>query len=111
MLYIPNSLDYFPLPYGIQDFDAAVGDIAITTNRTKMVDFTHPFIETGLVVVAPVRNLNSSAWAFLRPFTPMMWGVTGIFFLAIGVVVWILERRTNDDFQGPPRKQIATIIW
>ena len=72
-----------------------VGDIAITTNRTKIVDFTQPYIESGLVVVAPVSKLNSSAWAFLRPFTPLMWCVTGISFLLLGVVVWILERRTT----------------
>ncbi|XP_050241506.1 glutamate receptor 3.6-like isoform X5 [Quercus robur] len=92
------------------DFDAAVGDITITTDRTKMVDFTQPYIESGLVVVAPVWKLNSSAWAFLRPFTPLMWCVTGISFLLVGAVVWILERRTNDEFRGPPRKQFFTII-
>jgi ionotropic glutamate receptor len=95
----------------MQEFDAVVGDITITTNRTKMVDFTQPYIESGLVVVAPVQKLNSSAWAFLRPFTPMMWFVTTLFFLAVGVVIWILERRTNDDFQGIPRKQFVTIFW
>uniref|UniRef100_A0A2N9HS74 Ionotropic glutamate receptor C-terminal domain-containing protein n=1 Tax=Fagus sylvatica TaxID=28930 RepID=A0A2N9HS74_FAGSY len=94
-----------------EDFDAVVGDITITTNRTKIVDFTQPYIESGLVVVAPVSKLNSSAWAFLRPFTPMMWSVTGISFLLVGAVVWILERRTNDEFRGPPRKQFVTIVW
>ncbi|KAF5745819.1 putative glutamate receptor 3 plant [Tripterygium wilfordii] len=93
------------------DFDAAVGDIAIVTNRTKIVDFTQPYIESGLVVVAPVRKLNSSPWTFLRPFTPLMWGVTAVFFLIVGSVVWILEHRTNDEFRGPPKKQIATIFW
>ncbi|KAF3440257.1 hypothetical protein FNV43_RR18541 [Rhamnella rubrinervis] len=92
-------------------FDAVVGDITITTSRAKMVDFTQPYIESGLVVVAPIRKSNSSAWAFLRPFTPMMWCVTGIFFLVVGAVVWILERRTNDDFRGPPRRQVVTIMW
>ncbi|KAK6121275.1 hypothetical protein DH2020_044978 [Rehmannia glutinosa] len=58
-------------------FDAVVGDIAIVTDRTKIVDFTQPYIESGLVVVAPARKLNSSAWTFLRPFTPLMWAVTG----------------------------------
>ncbi|KAI4314662.1 hypothetical protein L6164_027550 [Bauhinia variegata] len=92
-------------------FDAVVGDITITTNRSKMVDFTQPYIESGLVVVAPIRKLNSSAWAFLRPFTPTMWFVTGMFFLVLGAVVWILERRMNDDFRGPARRQLMTIIW
>ena len=92
-------------------FDAVVGDISITTERTKMVDFTQPYIESGLVIVAPIRKLNSSAWAFLRPFTPMMWSVTAVFFLVMGVVVWILEHRINDDFRGPPRRQVVTILW
>ncbi|KAH9662283.1 glutamate receptor 3.6 [Citrus sinensis] len=92
-------------------YDAAVGDIAIITNRTKMADFTQPYIESGLVVVAPVRKLDSNAWAFLSPFTPMMWGVTAIFFLAVGAVVWILEHRLNDEFRGPPKRQVVTIFW
>lgn len=95
----------------VQEFDGVVGDITITTNRTKMVDFTQPYIESGLVVVAPIRKMDSSAWAFLRPFTPMMWGVTGVFFLVVGAVIWILERRTNEDFRGHPRRQFVTIVW
>ncbi|XP_074379259.1 glutamate receptor 3.2-like [Apium graveolens] len=92
-------------------FDAVVGDIAIVTNRTKMVDFTQPYIESGLVVVVPARRLNSSAWAFFQPFTLSMWLVTAVFFLIVGAVIWILEHRTNDEFRGPPRKQLATILW
>ncbi|BBH08377.1 glutamate receptor 3.3 [Prunus dulcis] len=94
------------------EFDGAIGDISIITNRTRMADFTQPFIESGLVVVAPVRTtLNSNPWAFLRPFNPIMWGVTAAFFLIVGTVVWILEHRLNDDFRGPPKKQIVTILW
>ncbi|KAL3651509.1 hypothetical protein CASFOL_004511 [Castilleja foliolosa] len=92
-------------------FDAVVGDIAIVTDRTKIIDFTQPYIESGLVVVAPTRKLNSSPWAFMRPFTPLMWVVTGILFLVIGVVIWILEHRINDEFRGPPKKQLITILW
>ncbi|XP_062081522.1 glutamate receptor 3.2 isoform X1 [Humulus lupulus] len=92
-------------------FDAAVGDITIVTNRTKVVDFTQPYIESGLLVVTPVRKLNSIAWAFLRPFTPLMWAVTAVFFFFVGAVVWILEHRVNDEFRGPPKKQMITMIW
>ncbi|XP_054818508.1 glutamate receptor 3.3 [Prosopis cineraria] len=92
-------------------FDGAVGDIAIVTNRTKAVDFTQPYIESGLVVVAPFKKTNSGGWSFLRPFTPLMWIVTASFFFFIGIVVWILEHRINDEFRGPPRQQIITILW
>ncbi|XP_047970099.1 glutamate receptor 3.2 [Salvia hispanica] len=92
-------------------FDAVVGDIAIVTNRTKIVDFTQPYIESGLVVVAPVRKMNSSPWAFMRPFSALMWVVTAAFFLIVAVVIWILEHRINDEFRGPPKKQFLTILW
>lgn len=92
-------------------FDAVVGDTAIVTERTKFVDFTQPYAESGLVVVVPSRKLSSSAWAFLRPFSPLMWGVTAAFFLMIGVVIWILEHGVNDEFRGPPMKQLKTVLW
>ncbi|KAJ4760468.1 Glutamate receptor [Rhynchospora pubera] len=91
--------------------DAAVGDIAIVKNRTKIVDFTQPYTGAGLVILAPVKHQSSSAWAFLKPFTLPMWCVIGAFFLLVGIVVWILEHRTNEEFRGPPREQLATIFW
>ncbi|KAF8410700.1 hypothetical protein HHK36_003234 [Tetracentron sinense] len=92
-------------------FDAAVGDVTIVPNRTKFVDFTQPYIESGLVIVAPLKEIQSSAWAFLKPFTVQMWCVTGAFFLFVGAVVWILEHRINPDFRGPPRQQLITVFW
>lgn len=68
-------------------------------------------MESGLVVVAPVKEIKSSPWAFLRPFTIQMWCVTGVFFLFVGFVVWILEHRMNPEFRGPPRQQLVTVFW
>lgn len=92
-------------------FDAAVGDVTIITNRTRIVDFTQPYMESGLVIVVPVKKSKTSPWAFLRPFTFEMWLVTGGFFLLVGCVVWILEHRLNHEFRGPPSQQIITIFW
>ncbi|XBI94711.1 hypothetical protein VPH35_031302 [Triticum aestivum] len=55
------------------EFDAVVGDIAIVTNRTRVVDFTQPYVESGLVVLTSVKKQSSSGWAFLQPFTIKMW--------------------------------------
>ena len=84
----------------LQRYDAVIGDIAISKNRSKNVDFTQPYVESGVVIVVPVREIYSNAWAFLRPFTLEMWCTTGAFFLIIGVVVWILEHRSNQEFRG-----------
>ncbi|KAK9151823.1 hypothetical protein Syun_010132 [Stephania yunnanensis] len=101
---------YDDLVYSVSQniFDAAIGDVTIVTNRTRIVDFTQPFIGSGLVIVAPVKEVKSSAWAFLKPFTVQMWCVTGAFFLFVGTVVWILEHRINKEFRGPPRQQLMT---
>lgn len=93
-----------------QIFDAAVGDIAIVTNRTRIVDFSQPFASTGLVIVAPIKNSKSNAWVFLKPFTVEMWCVTSASFFMIGAVIWLLEHRVNDDFRGPPKRQLMTVI-
>ncbi|XP_031131306.1 glutamate receptor 3.3 [Ipomoea triloba] len=92
-------------------FDGAIGDIAIVTNRTKVVDFTQPYVASGLLVVAPFKKLNTGAWAFLTPFSAQMWAVTAFFFVVVGIVVWILEHRMNDEFRGPPKQQLITILW
>lgn len=80
------------------------------TNRTKIVDFSQPFASSGLVIVAPIKNSKSSAWVFLQPFTAEMWIVTAASFVMIGIVIWILEHRVNNDFRGPPTRQLATMF-
>ncbi|PWA76693.1 glutamate receptor 3.4 [Artemisia annua] len=92
-------------------YDAAVGDVTITTNRTRLVDFTQPYMESGLVIVVAVKAAKPKPWAFLKPFTIEMWLVTGGFFLFVGFVVWILEHRLNHEFRGPPSQQLITIFW
>ncbi|KAF5949341.1 hypothetical protein HYC85_011334 [Camellia sinensis] len=57
-------------------YDAAMGDIIIITNRKRIVAFTQPCMKFGLVIVVPIKEIKSSAWAFLRPFTMEMWCLT-----------------------------------
>ncbi|XP_038886843.1 glutamate receptor 3.7-like isoform X2 [Benincasa hispida] len=123
--FVPYEVPYKLVPFGdgrvnpsydelVQSvannvFDAAVGDIAIVTNRTKIVDFSQPYTTTGLIMVAPVKDSKSSAWVFLKPFTVEMWCATAGSFVVIGIVIWMLEHRINDHFRGPPKRQIITM--
>nr|GEY49889.1 extracellular ligand-binding receptor [Tanacetum cinerariifolium] len=91
------------------EFDAGVGDITITSNRSKYVDFTLPFSDLGLGILS--RNADTSMWIFMKPLSSDLWIVSGCFFILLGFVIWILEHRTNEEFQGSPVEQIGTTIW
>ncbi|GJT76554.1 glutamate receptor 3.2-like protein [Tanacetum coccineum] len=93
-----------------KELDATVGDILIVSNHTKTVDFTHPYIKSGLVVVINIHKAHSSLWVYLQPFSSSLWA-TPLFFFFVGAVVWLLEQWHNDKFRGPPRKQVGIVLW
>eukprot|EP01018_Ginkgo_biloba_P014874 Gb_39753 [translate_table: standard] len=96
----------------LKNFDAVVGDITILANRSKYVDFTQPYTESGLAMVVPIKTDEANnAWAFMLPFTPGMWCATGTLFIFTGVVVWLLEHKKNPVFRGNPRSQVVTLLW
>ncbi|CAL9089166.1 unnamed protein product [Musa acuminata var. zebrina] len=96
----------------LQNFDAVVGDVTITPNRSLYVDFSVPFTEVGMSMVVPVKDdRGRSAWIFLKPLTTELWLAIGAFFIFTGLVVWVLEHRVNDSFRGPPLHQLGTIFY
>eukprot|EP00253_Pinus_taeda_P033031 PITA_33031 len=95
-----------------QKFDAVVGDTTIFASRSKHVDFTQPFTESGVVMVVPIKaDEANNAWAFMLPFTPGMWCTTAAFFIFTGFVIWLFEHRVNPEFRGRPRQQVVTLLW
>ncbi|XP_062092124.1 glutamate receptor 2.7-like isoform X2 [Humulus lupulus] len=93
-------------------FDAVVGDTTITAKRSKYVDFTLPYTESGVSMIVPLRDgRRKNAWVFVKPLTRDLWVTSVCFFIFIGFVVWVLEHRINDDFRGPPSYQIGTTFW
>ncbi|XP_010521873.1 PREDICTED: glutamate receptor 2.7-like [Tarenaya hassleriana] len=115
--YIPFDTPYngygdFVYQVYLGNFDAAVGDITIAADRTKYVDFTLPYTESGVAMLVPLRNIrDKNTWVFLKPWSLDLWVTTACFFIFIGFVVWVLEHRVNEDFRGPPLHQIGTSFW
>ncbi|XP_010496187.1 PREDICTED: glutamate receptor 1.4-like [Camelina sativa] len=114
--YIPwpvafNYHEYNELVYAIYDqrdkYDVAVGDITITDNRSTYVDFTLPFTDIGLAVVAAK---DKSMWIIFKPLKLSLWLTIIGFFILTGVVVWLIERHDNTDFQGSYVHQIGTLL-
>ncbi|KAA8515183.1 hypothetical protein F0562_018362 [Nyssa sinensis] len=119
-------LDY-PLPYEFEPyngsyddlvhhvinktFDAVVGDITILADRSKYVEFTQPFAESGLSMLVPVRPQAHKAWMFMKPFTMEMWIVTASILIYTMAIVWFLEHQSNPEFRGPWKNQLGTALW
>ncbi|XP_021832533.1 glutamate receptor 2.7-like [Prunus avium] len=91
-------------------YDAAVGDITVLADRLDKVEFTQPYMESGLSMIVP-KKPEKSTWMFMKPFTWKMWVVTGAILIYTMFVVWFLERPSNPEFGGPLKNQIGTATW
>ncbi|XP_031255206.1 glutamate receptor 2.7-like [Pistacia vera] len=105
---------YDELIYKIKEkeFDAVVGDTTIVANRSKDVDFTMPYSESGVRMVVLVKdNEKKNFWIFLKPLSWKLWLTTGLGLIFTGFVVWVLEHRINTEFRGSKQDQLGTIFW
>nr|XP_027084346.1 glutamate receptor 2.7-like [Coffea arabica] len=94
------------------NFDAVVGDITIIANRSNYVDFTLPYTESGVTMIVPVKDKKQkTAWVFLKPLTWDLWLTSVCFFIFFAFVIWILERKSNEEFGQTAPQQLGTSLW
>ena len=95
--------------------DVGMGAISITPEREKLLDFSHPFYESGLQVLARSSGNNGGLAAFQVLLTGEIWKVCGIILLtvlAVSNVLWFFERRINpESFPEGYRKGIGESVW
>ncbi|KAL8055723.1 hypothetical protein ABFX02_04G073900 [Erythranthe guttata] len=111
--YIPFDADHYSYNDLInqvyeQKYDAAVGDITILSNRSLYVDFTLPFSELGLGIIVKLNDRDP--WFFLKPLNIYLWITSACFFFLTGFIIWLIEHRMNEEFQGSPAQQIGTAL-
>ncbi|KAL3532898.1 hypothetical protein ACH5RR_006419 [Cinchona calisaya] len=97
-----------------QEYDFVVGDVTILATRAKIVDFTQPFTESGIVMV--VKNKRSrNMWIFLKPLRWDLWLMIVIACIIIGIVLRILGYEettdTNTITWRQPREQPGLFCW
>nr|WP_244919844.1 transporter substrate-binding domain-containing protein [Rhizobium grahamii] len=96
------------------DYDVSVAAITITADRERVVDFSQPFYDTGLGIAVSVNSV--SVWREIirtmisAGFLQAAGALIGISLL-VGALVWLFERRHNDDFGGPAGRGLGASIW
>lgn len=95
--------------------DAAVAALTITAEREQEVDFTHPFVVSGLGIAVQARQ--GTGWvATIRQlvsinFIKVVGALLGLLLL-VGMLVWLFERRKNpEQFGGSAGEGIVSGFW
>ncbi len=97
------------------DADVAIAAIAMTPEREALVDFSHPYFDSGLQILVRGggsesefrETLRSIPWLTIGEF--FVWALLVIFVLANAL--WLLERRHSNDFAKPYLPAIGEGIW
>jgi ionotropic glutamate receptor len=74
------------------------------------VDFTLPYTDIGIGILT-VKKKSQGMWTFFDPFEKSLWLASGAFFVLTGIVVWLVERSVNPEFQGSWGQQLSMMLW
>ncbi|XP_042562080.1 glutamate receptor ionotropic, NMDA 2A-like [Clupea harengus] len=70
----------------------AVGSLTINEERSEVIDFSVPFVETGISVMVSRSNGTVSPSAFLEPFSPSVWVMMFVMLLLVtAIAVFMFE--------------------
>ncbi|KAK7929996.1 hypothetical protein WMY93_006391 [Mugilogobius chulae] len=99
----------------------AVGSLTINEERSEVIDFSVPFIETGISVMVSRSNGTVSPSAFLEPFSADVWVMMFVMLLIVSAVaVFVFEyfspvgyNRCLADGREPggPSFTVGKAIW
>lgn len=95
-------------------FDLATAAISVTAEREQAIDFTQPFYVAGLGIAVPASREPSwrpvvnalTSFGFLQAILALIF-----ISLVVGLLIWVFERRHNEDFGGGAAKGLFTSLW
>lgn len=97
------------------EVDVAITALTVTAERERRVDFSHPYLQSGLALA--VEADQRSGWIqTLRAFFSVEFltavATLSLVLLVAAFGVWIFERKANpEQFGGPPLRGLAEGFW
>ncbi|XP_044309990.1 glutamate receptor ionotropic, NMDA 2C [Varanus komodoensis] len=101
--------------------DMAIGSLTINEERSQIVDFSVPFVETGISVMVARSNGTVSPSAFLEPYSPAVWVMMFVMCLTVvAITVFMFEyfspvgynqNLTSGKKSGGPSFTIGKSVW
>ncbi|XP_059097644.1 glutamate receptor ionotropic, kainate 2-like isoform X2 [Tigriopus californicus] len=82
--------------------DFAVADLSVTSVRAQAVDFSMPWMNLGIsIIFIKPRRAPPSFLSFLSPFTTEVWIYTGLSYVLVSVVLYILAQFCPQEWNNP----------
>uniref|UniRef100_A0AAF5D3Z3 Uncharacterized protein n=1 Tax=Strongyloides stercoralis TaxID=6248 RepID=A0AAF5D3Z3_STRER len=87
-IYDGNKWNGIPAELINESADMAVAPLKLNSERARDIDFSVPFMDTGISMIVKIRSGVLSATAFLEPFEYSTWAI--ILFVAIQVAAFAI---------------------
>ena len=94
--------------------DIALGALSMTPEREAVMDFSAPFYSTHLAIATPAQygNWRGVLKGLLSPVFLSTVGVLLLLLLAVGALLWLVERKRNpQEFGGSVTEGIGNGFW
>jgi len=95
-------------------YDGSIAAITVTANRETVVDFSQPYYVTGLGIAVARGGppmWSQIGWTLLSlSFLQAVLALLGIA-IVVALLIWIFERRHNEDFGGGTLRGIGSSMW
>ena len=98
------------------EIDLAIGEIAVSAERERVIDFTQAFLENSAAVALPRGSRHPGGWDLWEElsqhglFTVLLVMLGGL--LVFSLLLWVFERRENDaHFGGHPLRGLGSAVW
>lgn len=93
--------------------DIGIAGISITREREERLDFSQPMFNSGLQIMVRTEGSTSSITQFISLITPQLLIIPGVMIIAIiaiGHVIWLVER-SNPDFPDEYLPGVGEGMW
>jgi polar amino acid transport system substrate-binding protein len=94
--------------------DAAMAEISITPERELLVDFSHPYFNSGLQIMVPAAGDQTIFATLGGLFPPALLQLLGIGLLVsflMANIIWLVQRKINPGFPKPYLAGVFEGLW
>lgn len=114
-----NFISYQSVEDGVaavdkNEIDVLIGPITISSSRAALANFSQPYYNTELAILAPI--VETTFWSRIKPFfsTTFLYAVLGLLVILsiVGFLFWLVEgRKSPEDYGKGALNGIGSGIW